>query len=161
MKANDNIKEKAMQKLKEIKSKSEDSSGKARQYLDGLLNIPFGVYKEEFVFKIKYSNNIDYKNLISILNQNNVTDLSSYLILDFDKNISNLEIINNTKNIKDYYENFKNSLLTQILKNIKNTKKNKKNVLNSIFDIISRINNLSTENTYKKGSISLLTNYIV
>jgi len=161
MKTNEHVKEKAMQKLKEIKSKSEDSSGKARQYLDGLLNIPFGVYKEEFVFKIKYSNNIDYKNLISILNQNKVTDLSSHLKLDFDKNISNLEIINNTKKIKDYYENFKNSLLVQILKNIKNTKKNKKNVLNSIFDIISRINNLHIENISKKSSIGLLTNYII
>tara|TARA_Y100000389_G_scaffold151529_1_gene151299 strand:+ start:2225 stop:5320 length:3096 start_codon:yes stop_codon:yes gene_type:complete len=161
MKTNEYVKEKAMQKLKEIKSKSEDSSGKARQYLDGLLNIPFGIYKEEFVFKIKYSNNIDYKNLISILNQNNVTELSSYLILDFDKNISNLEIINNTKNIKYYYENFKNSLHVNILENIKNTKKNKKNVLNSIFDVISRINNLPIQNISKKSTRGLLTNYIV
>ena len=49
MKASDNIKEKAMQKLKELKSKSEDSGSKARQYLDGLLKIPFGIYKEEYI----------------------------------------------------------------------------------------------------------------
>ena len=42
MKANDNVKEKAMVKLKEVKSKSEDSGSKARQYLEGLLRIPFG-----------------------------------------------------------------------------------------------------------------------
>ena len=47
MKVNDNIKEKAMQKLKEIKSKSEDSGSKSRQYLDGLLKIPFGIYKKK------------------------------------------------------------------------------------------------------------------
>jgi hypothetical protein len=33
--------------LKEVKAKSEDSGTKARQYLDGLLKIPFGVYKQE------------------------------------------------------------------------------------------------------------------
>jgi hypothetical protein len=39
----DSVKEKAMMKLKEVKSKSDDSGSKARQYLDGLLKIPFGV----------------------------------------------------------------------------------------------------------------------
>lgn len=47
MKVSDNVKEKAMVKLKELKSKSEDSGSKARQYLDGLLKIPFGIYKSE------------------------------------------------------------------------------------------------------------------
>ena len=41
MKANDSIKEKAMIKLKEVKSKSEDSGSKARQYLEGLLTYSF------------------------------------------------------------------------------------------------------------------------
>jgi ATP-dependent Lon protease len=49
MKATDNVKEKAMQKLKEVKSKSDDSGSKARQYLDGLLKIPFGIFKEETI----------------------------------------------------------------------------------------------------------------
>ena len=47
MKVNDHVKEKAMIKLKEIKAKSEDSGTKARQYLDGLLKIPFGIYRRE------------------------------------------------------------------------------------------------------------------
>ena len=55
LKTSDNVKEKAMQKLKEVKSKSDDSGSKARQYLDGLLKIPFGVYKEENILnKINY-----------------------------------------------------------------------------------------------------------
>ena len=41
LKANDNVKEKAILKLKEIKAKSEDSGTKARQYLDGLLKYHF------------------------------------------------------------------------------------------------------------------------
>ena len=46
LKAKDSVKEKAMLKLKEVKAKSEDSGSKARQYLDGLLKIPFGILKK-------------------------------------------------------------------------------------------------------------------
>lgn len=52
MKTADAVKEKAMIKLREIKSKSEDSGSKARQYLEGLLRIPFGVIRREPVFTI-------------------------------------------------------------------------------------------------------------
>ena len=41
------VKEKAMIKYKEVKSKSEDGGTKARAYLDGLLKIPFNIYKKE------------------------------------------------------------------------------------------------------------------
>ena len=51
MKVQDYIKEKAMIKLKEIKGKGDDASSKAKQYLEGLLKIPFGVYKEEPILK--------------------------------------------------------------------------------------------------------------
>jgi len=52
LKASDTVKEKAMMKLKEVKAKSEDSGTKARQYLDGLLRIPFSIYKREPVLNI-------------------------------------------------------------------------------------------------------------
>lgn len=52
LKVPDTVKEKAMIKLKEVKAKSEDSGSKARQYLEGLLRIPFGVYKREPVLHI-------------------------------------------------------------------------------------------------------------
>jgi ATP-dependent Lon protease len=52
MKATDIVKEKAMVKLKEVKAKSEDSGSKARQYLEGLLRIPFNSYREEEVLNI-------------------------------------------------------------------------------------------------------------
>jgi hypothetical protein len=51
MKAPESIKEKAMLKLKEIKGKPEDTGTKAKQYLEGLLRIPFGVYREEPILK--------------------------------------------------------------------------------------------------------------
>ena len=52
LKAPDNVKEKAMLKLKEVKAKSEDSGSKARQYLDGLLKIPFDIYRREEILSI-------------------------------------------------------------------------------------------------------------
>jgi ATP-dependent Lon protease len=52
MKASESIKEKAMMKLKEVKSKSEDSGFKARQYLEGLLKIPFGSFKNEQILNV-------------------------------------------------------------------------------------------------------------
>lgn len=51
MKAPENVKEKAIIKLKEIKGKPDDSGNKAKQYLEGLLKIPFGVYREEPILK--------------------------------------------------------------------------------------------------------------
>jgi hypothetical protein len=47
MKASDIVKEKAFLKLKEIKGKPEDQGSKSKQYLEGLLRIPFGIYKKE------------------------------------------------------------------------------------------------------------------
>ena len=86
MKAENKVKEKAMQKLKELKSKSEDSGSKARQYLDGLLKIPFGIYKEEFIMKKKQDilTNYNYlKNPIIQLNFNEYNFNNDLLIKDF------------------------------------------------------------------------------
>ena len=48
LKAPDYVKSKAMDKYKEV-HKSNDNSAKSQQYLDGLLNIPFGIYKKEYI----------------------------------------------------------------------------------------------------------------
>ncbi len=57
MKVPENVKEKAVAKLKEIKGKSDDAGSKSKQYLEGLLKIPFGVYREEPILrKIKTIN---------------------------------------------------------------------------------------------------------
>ena len=63
LKASDSVKEKAMMKLKEVKAKSEDSGSKARQYLDGLLKIPFSVYKREPILNMMNSIRVQFKDL--------------------------------------------------------------------------------------------------
>jgi len=63
MKTTDQVKEKAMVKLKEVKSKTDDSGSKARQYLDGLLKIPFGLYKNEPIFTTMNDINKKFRDL--------------------------------------------------------------------------------------------------
>jgi ATP-dependent Lon protease len=63
LKAADSVKEKAMVKLKEVKAKAEDSGSKARQYLDGLLKIPFCIYKKEPILFIMDSIRSQFKDL--------------------------------------------------------------------------------------------------
>jgi hypothetical protein len=70
LKVPDSVKEKAMQKLKEIKSKSEDSGSKARQYLDGLLKIPFNIYKREPMLNLMNDIKLKYNEVLRI---NNIT----------------------------------------------------------------------------------------
>ena len=64
LKVSDSVKEKAMLKLKEVKSKSDDSTSKARQWLEGLLKIPFNIYRKEPIFDIAKSNITNFKNFI-------------------------------------------------------------------------------------------------
>jgi endopeptidase La len=72
MKASDNIKSKALEKLKEIKG-TRESSAKAQQYLDGLLKIPFGIYRKEpvlsFLSDFSTSINSNIKESIDKLNE--------------------------------------------------------------------------------------------
>lgn len=71
MKTDDNVKEKAMIKLKEVKMKSEDTGSKARQYLEGLLKIPFGIYKEEPILRVARESNALFVSLLMKLTKIN------------------------------------------------------------------------------------------
>jgi len=90
-----------MMKLKELKAKSEDSGSKARQYLDGLLKIPFSVYKREPILnimgKIRYKfkdiyNKYDIKKIFpEIPNKDNYTSIE---IFKYIKKIKGYEYLN-------------------------------------------------------------------
>jgi ATP-dependent Lon protease len=102
MKAPDQVKEKAMQKLKEVKAKSEDSGSKARQYLDGLLKIPFGVYKKEPILTLMDRIKQKFSQHLASTGEAKVTD---------NTNKTSLEIINYIKNAKKAPINIDNYLL--------------------------------------------------
>jgi ATP-dependent Lon protease len=109
LKANDSVKEKAMMKLKEIKAKSEDSGTKARQYLDGLLKIPFSIYKREPIlflmdliknqFKSLYKKYEIQKKYPEIVYKQNYTSLEILKYLNI-LNKNTITIINSSTNIK-------------------------------------------------------------
>lgn len=98
MKANDSVKEKAMIKLKEVKSKSEDSGLKARQYIEGLLKIPFNIYKEEHILKIIPFIRLSFNDLINKLQYN---QLKLQLEFPIKNNYSIMEIKKYSKYIKE------------------------------------------------------------
>lgn len=125
LKAADSVKEKAMQKLKEIKSKSDDSGCKARQYLDGLLKIPFNVYRKEPILNIMG----EIKTNFSLLVKNN------QLCVDIKDTYTNLEISANIKKIKTTLLNDHNSSI--IKKKITTGEKS------GLTDITSKINELN------------------
>jgi ATP-dependent Lon protease len=141
MKANVNVKEKAMQKLKELKSKSEDSGSKARQYLDGLLKIPFNIYREEDILKVKNEISNLINNLIAPLKSNkitisntntNVSILLNEICTMDDNTIKNKNIIKKIKNnnlllmseqltlIVNYLEKNKKNITVKLVKSIQN-----------------------------------------
>ena len=108
MKASDTIKEKAMLKLKEVKAKSEDSGSKARQYLEGLLKIPFGIYRKEHILSIMDNNNSSFVEIVKNLKENeeniDIPDKKKYSVLEIEKHCNYLQ---NTyvKNIAKKYMN--------------------------------------------------------
>jgi ATP-dependent Lon protease len=111
LKASENVKQKAMIKLKEVKSKSEDSGSKARQFLEALLKIPFGIYKKEKILTLSDTIKDDFKNILNKLEKNKInflTNKTSY---------SNYEIIQNIKKIKsEYFQKIKDENVEKIKK---------------------------------------------
>jgi len=98
LKVPDTVKEKAMQKLKEVKAKSEDSGSKARQYLDGLLKIPFNIYKKEPILNTMNNIRLKYSNM---LQQNDISQLNNIPKKELKEAYTSLEILNTIKEIKN------------------------------------------------------------
>jgi ATP-dependent Lon protease len=129
LKAPDTVKEKAMQKLKEVKAKSEDSGSKARQFLDGLLKIPFSIYRKEPILNIMDTIRAHFLELIhnpeitninqDLVKKDKYTSLEILKCLNKLKN-NNITNKNNTNNTKTFKQNVKecdkNGLVTYTLK---------------------------------------------
>ena len=123
LKAPDTVKEKAMQKLKEVKAKSEDSGSKARQFLDGLLKIPFSIYRKEPILNIMDNIRTQFMELIhnselahltkDLVKKDKYTSLEILKFLNKVKN-NNVSNINTFKQIVNDCD--KNGLVTYTLK---------------------------------------------
>jgi ATP-dependent Lon protease len=127
LKVSDSVKEKAMMKLKEVKAKSEDSGSKARQYLDGLLKIPFGVYKREPILNMmdiirnRFNDIIKKYNIEKIFPE--IKQKEKFTSIEIVKNIKKIQGNNITGNkiqqlgkIKDYLVSGDKKKLTSNIK---------------------------------------------
>jgi len=127
LKASDSVKEKAMIKLKELKSKSEDSGSKARQYLDGLLKIPFTVYKSEPILNMMNKIRSNFKDMYKKYNINNIfpeiPNKEKYTNVEVLKYIKKIQETPNSNNKSEQIEKIKEYLVTgdkkQLAQNIK------------------------------------------
>jgi hypothetical protein len=110
LKASESVKEKAMSKLKEIKGKPDDLSTKAKQYLEGLVKIPFGIYKEEPILKKTKDLNKWFIRTVTVVEQ-----LVPGIKITKKEKYSNIEIINYINVIND---SINKNIITTIEKNV-------------------------------------------
>jgi len=102
MKAPESVKEKAMIKFKEIKGRPDEGSLKAKQYIEGLLKLPFGIYRQEPILnRVKEFNRInqEFVNVLASHFPNLVMKKKTqYTILEIYQNIKQIQqcIIPNT-----------------------------------------------------------------
>jgi len=135
LKASDSVKEKAMIKLKEVKAKSEDSGTKARQYLDGLLRIPFNIYKKEPILFLMDKIKNQFKEVCKKYDIKNI-----YPDIPIKEKYTSVEIIKYCKKINE--ENTNLNILDKLDKiKINISSVDKKNLINNIKNINDVINN--------------------
>jgi hypothetical protein len=155
LKVDDSVKEKAINKLKEMSGKPDDMTIKTRQFLEGLVKIPFETYYEEPIIKIMKENNINYKNLFI-----NYKDILKNTISDTKNKYTNNELGFLTEKI----ENTSKDLLKQII--IENLSKCKLQKLNELIVIINKYNkqknikNFTIEKKSKKNIYLLINSFI-
>ena len=135
LKVDESIKEKAMIKLKEIKGKSDELGTKAKQYLEGLIKIPFGFYREEPILrKMKEINQTFLKLLnngetmmstVSIPKKDKYTSIE---ILKYIKEINTTIVGNVSKDINKILTSLPIKQITNVLQYITNTHKAKNTI---------------------------------
>jgi ATP-dependent Lon protease len=134
MKVSKNVKSKAFNKLKELKNgKNGESNSKAQQYVDGLLKIPFGSYKEpsiiknkkDSIFKIINHKRTILEHLIDLEETHKLNDYSLTIISNIRSILEKIKKNLHINTLKIIYTDFKTLLdtLDKTKKNIDNYKK--------------------------------------
>ena len=142
LKASDSIKEKAVLKLKEVKAKSEDSGTKARQYLDGLLKIPFGIIREEHILTIMDENQQILKNVLQKIKDN--TQFPSHFEFSTKMRYTNKEMLSVVDTIKQkYIAGVLSTSLVGLKSNILQLKKEQIINLNNFVNTLIKNHNLN------------------
>lgn len=93
LKVEENVKEKALMKFKEVRSKNDDSNSKAKQYLEGLVKIPFGIYKREEVLSTIENINNSFTKLLKRIKEMFTVDIEckqKYTLYEIKTNLSKI-----------------------------------------------------------------------
>jgi ATP-dependent Lon protease len=128
MKVPEQVKEKAIVKLKEIKGKSDDNGGKAKQYLEGLLKIPFGVYREESILTLPKHLNTQFLSMVSKHGK-----LFQKIGLPAKSHYNMIEIIQYTNKFEEYVSRV---LPQEILETLTESAKLGTKQINAVYDVL-------------------------
>jgi len=117
MRTDDRIKERALAKLKEIKGKSDDQGGKAKQYLEGLVRVPFGQYRREPILtKVDQINGL-FTQITSDFAELNLPKKTKYTIYEMTHYIQTI-LKNSTPKMIEYLTKLLPKLNKSVLVNI-------------------------------------------
>jgi ATP-dependent Lon protease len=150
LKAPEIVKEKAIMKFKEIKNKNDESSTKTKQYLEGLLKIPFGIYKYEPILKIMKEIN---KSFIEIMHKNpefhkkiNHIEKPYYTKIEILRILENITKYIHDSFIRDMKDKIKHASIKQINIVIQNMFIMQKNNIINVPNHLENLSKLKTKN---------------
>lgn len=149
LKVSDKIKEKALIKFKEVRSKNDDSHSKAKQYLEGLIKIPFGVFKSEKVLSVVDDMNTSFTTLLKHLKipyKLTIDTKTRYTVFEINQNITVIE----------------NTLNSSLLKMIEDTLHGSNiKTINSIIQLIQSHYDIKLpSHTHKKSKINSILSHL-
>ena len=142
LKTSDLIKEKAMVKLKEVNAKSDDTGSKARQYLEGLIKIPFNIYKDEPILSVSDDILQLFKNI-----GDDLKTFPAYAALSFNE----ITIVEVQNFIINYKTQINENIYMPIIQKIKNHISHEKRP--EIIKLIEQINVFVKANNYSYSKI--------
>jgi len=147
MRVPEKVKEKAMLKLREVKSKAEEMNGKSRQYLDGLLRIPFGKVREEPILTLGHKIKTEFQTLFpnAVIPSYDFSSLSAYLHQHF-------AVLAQERSTPAFWSRYKMAALAPYAQSLGIPAKTKKN------DLIQRLTEMFQE---KQGALQSLPEDVV
>ena len=152
LRANDKVRDKAMAKLKEVKGKSDDQASKSKQYLEGLVKIPFGNYRKEPILCKIDNLNSTFKNLHSQCN--NIEEKQKYTLYEITNHTNDIcQKIETTLNceFQTKITKMKKAELQTILECFtQESKTNKANILATINAYLSKAEKSELMKLYEK-----------
>ena len=144
MNTSDDVKTKALQKIKEIQTSRENST-KAEQYVEGLLNIPFGVYRKETVFNFS-------------------TDFHDQLLKSINTYVEDVDKYSEDKHyilVQHPTIRLEKSAKLHETKNVSNTSSLAKDVSAFIFSIADRLTDLIAKEEVTPFSNNVMKNWVI